>query len=87
MAVDLDGLPCPLHHPMAYSHQTSGQCFLSGTALSHRAAVGVGVFPGGVKPRASIFCGVLTVWVPVLPNFTWSKPFLLGHTYPMSESS
>jgi hypothetical protein len=38
------------------------------------------------SPWAWIFYGVLTVWVPVLPNLTWSKLFLPGHTYPMSES-
>jgi hypothetical protein len=43
---------------------------------------------GGVQsPRAWIFDKVLTVWVPMLPNLTWSKSFLPCDTYPMSESS
>jgi hypothetical protein len=29
-------------------------------------------------PRAWIFDGVLSVWVPVLPNLTWSKSSLPG---------
>jgi hypothetical protein len=49
------------------------------TALSHRAAVGGGTFLGVPKPRAWIFYGLLTGWVPVLPNLIWSKPFLPRH--------
>jgi hypothetical protein len=50
MAGDVDGLSCPLHHPTDYSHQTRGQIFLPGVALSHHAAVGGGTFLGGAKP-------------------------------------
>jgi hypothetical protein len=52
MGVDVDGLVCPLHHPMVYSHQTRGQGFLSGTALSHRATVGGGVVDA--EPRGMV---------------------------------
>jgi hypothetical protein len=50
VGVDVDGLACPLHHTMICNHQTRGQSFLSGAALSHRAAVGNGAFSGGAKP-------------------------------------
>jgi hypothetical protein len=39
VGVDVDRLACPLHRPMACSCKTRGQRFLSGAALSHRAAV------------------------------------------------
>jgi hypothetical protein len=84
---DVDGLACPLHHLMTYSRQTGGEGFLSGTVLSYRAVVGDGAFLGDMKPPTWIFGVVLTVWVPVLPNLIWSKSFLLGHAYPMSEPS
>jgi hypothetical protein len=82
--VNVDGLACPLHRLMTCSHQLRVHSFLPGAALSHRAAVGGGIFLVGAKPQAWIFDRVLTVWVPMLPNFTWSKSFLLGHAYPMS---
>jgi hypothetical protein len=85
--VDVDGLACPLHRPMAYNHQTRGLSFLPGAALSHRAVVGGATFPGGAKPRAWIFDGVLAVWVPMLLNLTWSKSFVPGHAYLMLDSS
>jgi hypothetical protein len=47
----------------------------------------VAPFRGMWIPRAQIFGGVLTVWVPTLPNLIWSKSFLPGHAYHMSESS
>jgi hypothetical protein len=46
----VDRLSCPLHHPTACSHQSRGQIFLSGAALSHRAIVGGGTFLEGAKP-------------------------------------
>jgi hypothetical protein len=49
VGVDVDGLACPLHCPMACSRQTMGQSFLSGAALSHRAAVGNYAFQGGCE--------------------------------------
>jgi hypothetical protein len=52
MGVDVDGLAYPLHHPRTYNHQSRGQSFLSGVALSHRAAVGGGdAFLGVVKAQ------------------------------------
>jgi hypothetical protein len=48
---DVDGLACPLHHPMVYNHQMRGQGFQSSAALSHHAAAGGGAFPGDVKPH------------------------------------
>jgi hypothetical protein len=66
--VNVDGLSCPLHHPMACGYQTRGHVYLSGVVLSHRVAVGGGAFPGCAKPHAWIFDGVLIIWVPVLPN-------------------
>jgi hypothetical protein len=47
----------------------------------------VAPFWGMRSPRAWIFDGVLTIWVPVLPNLIWSKSFFPGHAYPMSEPS
>jgi hypothetical protein len=87
VGVDVDGLAFPLHRPTTYSRQTRGYSFLSGATLYHRATVGGGTFPGVRSPWAWIFDGVFTIWVPVLPNLTWSKPFLLGYAYPMSEPS
>jgi hypothetical protein len=46
--VDVDGLACHLHHPMACG-QMRGQDFLSGVVLSCRVAVGGGTFLRGVK--------------------------------------
>jgi hypothetical protein len=67
--VDVDGLACPLHHPMVYDYQMRGQSFLSGAALSHHATVVVAPFRargGGVRsPQVWIFDMVLTVWVPM----------------------
>jgi hypothetical protein len=40
----------PLHCPTICGHQMRGQSFLSGAAISHRAAVGGGTFLGGAKP-------------------------------------
>jgi hypothetical protein len=88
--IDVDGLTSPLHRPMTCSHQMRGQSFLLGAALSHRVTVGGGAFPGGggVRgPQGYVFNGVLTIWVHVLSNLTWSKLFLPGHAYLMSESS
>jgi hypothetical protein len=50
VGVDVDGLACPLHHPMIYNHHTRGQGFLSGAALSHHAVVGGRALPGHAKP-------------------------------------
>jgi hypothetical protein len=49
MGVDVEGLVCPLHHPMACDHQMRGQSLLSDVASSHRATVGGGAFLGGAK--------------------------------------
>jgi hypothetical protein len=54
--VDVNGLACPLHHPMACSRQIRGQCFLPGTVLSRRAAVGGGAFLGDAKPPGLDIC-------------------------------
>jgi hypothetical protein len=48
--VNVDGLACPLYHPMAYSRQTRGQDFLSDVTLSQHAVVGDGTFPEDAKP-------------------------------------
>jgi hypothetical protein len=50
VVVDVDGQAYPLHRPTVCSHQTRGQGFLSGAALSHHVEVGSGAFPGDVKP-------------------------------------
>jgi hypothetical protein len=47
VAANVDGLACPLHHPMAYSRQMMGHSFLSCTAMPHGATVGSGAFQGG----------------------------------------
>jgi hypothetical protein len=87
MGVDVDELSFPLHSPMACSHQTKGQSFLSDAALFHHAVVGGSAFLGGVKPPSLDIRWSVDRRVPVLPNLTWSKPFLPGHAYPMSEPS
>jgi hypothetical protein len=46
----VDGLAYPLNRPMVYNHYMRAQGFLSGAALSRRAAMGGGAFPGDVKP-------------------------------------
>jgi hypothetical protein len=61
VGIDVDGLDCPLHRPRAYSHQTKGQSFLLGAALSHHAVVGGGAFLRVRSPWAWIFNGRLTV--------------------------
>jgi hypothetical protein len=50
MGVDMDGLACPLHCPMACCRQMRGQGFLSGMVLSCRDVAGGGVFSRGAKP-------------------------------------
>jgi hypothetical protein len=52
VGVDMDRLACPLHRSTVWGHQIRGQSFLSSAALSHRAIVGGGAFPKGVKPLA-----------------------------------
>jgi hypothetical protein len=42
---------------------------------------------GGAMPRARIFDGVLTIWVPLLSNLAWSNSFLPGYAYSMLEPS
>jgi hypothetical protein len=49
MGVDVDGLAALLHRPTVCGHQTRGQSFLSGAALSHRTTVSGGAFLGGAK--------------------------------------
>jgi hypothetical protein len=46
----VDGLACPLHHPMTCRRQTRGQGFLLGAVLSHHAAVGGGALLGDGEP-------------------------------------
>jgi hypothetical protein len=50
MGADVDGLACPLHHPMVCDRQMRGQCFLSGDALSRHVVVGGGTFLGMGTP-------------------------------------
>jgi hypothetical protein len=57
----VDGLACPLHHPIAYSSQTRGRDIMSGAALSRHAAVSSGTIPGSTKPWTWIFAGMLIV--------------------------
>jgi hypothetical protein len=66
VGVDADRLACPLHRPMACNHQTRGQGLLTGVVFSHHCS-------GVVAPFWGIFCGVLTMWILVLPNLAWSK--------------
>jgi hypothetical protein len=49
VGVDVDGLACSLHHPMACSRQTMGQGLLQGTVLSSRCS-GRWHLSGDVKP-------------------------------------
>jgi hypothetical protein len=50
VGVDVDGLACPLHRHTVCNHQTRGQGFLSGAALSRCAAVYGGAFSEDMKP-------------------------------------
>jgi hypothetical protein len=85
--VDVDGLACPLHHPMSCSHQTRRQGLLPGPVLSHRCS-GWLRLPGGCEaPRLGYFCGELTIWVHALPNLTWGQSLLPRHAYLMLEPS
>jgi hypothetical protein len=59
VGVDVDRLACPLHCPMVCDHQTRGQSFLSGVALSHHAAAGGGPFPRGAKPPGLDICCIV----------------------------
>jgi hypothetical protein len=45
----------------------------------------VASFGGCEASQARIFGGELTV--PVIPNLTWGRSFLLEDAYPMAESS
>jgi hypothetical protein len=47
--VDVDGLVHPLHCPTNCSRQMRRHDFLSGDALSRRATLGGGTFPGGYE--------------------------------------
>jgi hypothetical protein len=49
VGVNVNGLACPLHRPMAHSRQMRGQGFLSGVVLSCHVAVGSGAFFGGCE--------------------------------------
>jgi hypothetical protein len=86
VGVDVDWLACPLHHPMAYSHQTREHSLLQGVVLSRHCS-GRCHLSGDVKLPGLEFCGELTAWVPILPCFTWSILFLAGYVYLMSEQS
>jgi hypothetical protein len=56
VGVDVDGLACPLHHPMTCNNQMRRWVFLSGAALSRRAAAGGGIFLGDAKPPGLDIC-------------------------------
>jgi hypothetical protein len=45
------------------------------------------LFEGCEAPRAWIFSGELTIWIPTLPNLVWGKLFLPWDSYPLAESS
>jgi hypothetical protein len=68
VGADMDGIACPQHRPIVYSHQTREQSFLSDAALSHHAALGGGAFSGMQSPQAWIFYAGLTIWVSGLLN-------------------
>jgi hypothetical protein len=46
VGVDVKGIACPLHRPMAYGHQTRGQRLLPGIVLSRYCSRVVAPFPG-----------------------------------------
>jgi hypothetical protein len=48
--VDVDGLACPLHRPVAYNYQRRGQGFMPGAVLSCLVAVGSGALLADAKP-------------------------------------
>jgi hypothetical protein len=87
VGVDVDELAYPMHSPMTCSRQTSGQGLLQSVVLSHHSCGQWRLSSGCEAPRAWILGGILTAWVPMLPNLTWSKSFLPEDAYPLSEPS
>jgi hypothetical protein len=76
VGIDVDGLACPLHHPMVYDHQTRGQSFLLGAASSYRAIVGGGTFSRGVKPTGlDIWCSVDHLGICVTESYMENLTF------------
>jgi hypothetical protein len=71
--IDVDGLACPVHRPIACDHQTRGQGLMLGVVFSHHCSGVVANLLGMWSSRAWIFDGVSTVWMPVLLNLRWSK--------------
>jgi hypothetical protein len=52
LGVDVDGLACPLHHPMVCDRQMRGEGLLPDVVLSHHCSGGGGTFPGDVEPSS-----------------------------------
>jgi hypothetical protein len=78
VGVDVDGLDCSLHSPMAYNRQTRGHGFLSGVALSHHAAVGSGTFLGDVWPLGLDICWSVDSLSTCLTEYYMEKPTFTG---------
>jgi hypothetical protein len=78
VGVDVERLACPLHCFMACGRQMRGYGLLPGIFLFYCCSGAVAPFQGMWSPRALIFSGVLIVWMPVLPNLTWSKSCFIG---------
>jgi hypothetical protein len=88
VGVDVNGLAYSLHRPTTYSHQMRGQGLFLGAILSCHCSGQWHLFGGCEAPKAWIFGGVLTIWIPALPNLTWGgKSFLPRDAYPMTEPS
>jgi hypothetical protein len=84
----VDGIAYPLHHPTVCSHETREQGFLSDAAMSYRAAVGGGAFPGDAKlPSLDIQWRVDRLGTCVTKSLHGVDCFLPWHAYPMSEPS
>jgi hypothetical protein len=59
VGVNVDGIACPLHHPMVCSRQMRGHGLLSSATLSRCGAVADGAFLGDAKaPSLDIRCRV-----------------------------
>jgi hypothetical protein len=85
VGVDVDRLACPLHHSMACRRGVRTSCQMRSCPVVSQWAIAP--FRGMQSPKSLIFGAVLIVRVPVLSNLTWSKSFLPGDDYPISEPS
>jgi hypothetical protein len=76
VGVNVDGLACPLHLPMACNRQMRGRVFMSGAALSHHVGTGGGIFLGDAKHLDLDICwGVDHLGTCVIEFLRWTYCF------------